>query len=280
LFLSSKRSLSILSRLFWSDWETKGIHSVDKETGKDVETIAQGLDRPTEFAVFRSAPPGQCYTQAFGLTSSRFPSTRLAIRKHCSAKTTACYWKFKLFVCAEFKLSFQPTSLVVPYKPLTRYFAAFYFCAWPLPARFLIFWTMILFSVDTRIRCPDPGNPRNGDRHPSPEEEDYYPQGTVIRYTCFPQFNIHGPVARTCMGDGKWSDKAPECLGKCTLIKSSRAQVWNKQSPIDTISITNSLTTNARFLRAKNQCVAVQPTWVSLIENKGEQSYCFSGQFD
>ena len=51
-------SLSILFRLFWSDWETAGIHSVDKETGQDVETVAQGLDRPTQFALFQATPPG------------------------------------------------------------------------------------------------------------------------------------------------------------------------------------------------------------------------------
>ena len=51
-------SLSILFRLFWSDWETDGIHSVDKETGQDVETVAQGLDRPTQFALFQATPPG------------------------------------------------------------------------------------------------------------------------------------------------------------------------------------------------------------------------------
>ena len=83
----------------------------------------------------------------------------------------------------------------------------------------------VFFSVDSRIRCPDPGNPRNGDRHPSPEEEDDYPQGTVIRYTCFPQFDLHGPVTRTCMADGKWSDKAPECLSKYALISYARTEV-------------------------------------------------------
>lgn len=45
-------------RLFWSDWDTSGIHSVDKDTGKDVVTIAQGLERPTGFAVFKATPPG------------------------------------------------------------------------------------------------------------------------------------------------------------------------------------------------------------------------------
>lgn len=50
--------LSIPFRLFWSDWETAGIHSVDKETGQDVQTIAQGLNRPTQFALFQAAPPG------------------------------------------------------------------------------------------------------------------------------------------------------------------------------------------------------------------------------
>ena len=84
---------------------------------------------------------------------------------------------------------------------------------------------LYLFPVDSRIRCRDPGNPRNGDRHPAPEEEDDYPQGTVIRYTCFPQFNLHGPVTRTCMGDGEWSDKAPECLSKCALISSADTDV-------------------------------------------------------
>ena len=51
-------SLPIFFRLFWSDWETSGIHSVDKETGNEVETVAQGLERPTGFVVFKATPPG------------------------------------------------------------------------------------------------------------------------------------------------------------------------------------------------------------------------------
>ncbi|XP_022788298.1 prothrombin-like [Stylophora pistillata] len=34
----------------------------------------------------------------------------------------------------------------------------------------------------------------------------------MIRYTCFPQYEIRGPVTRTCLADGKWSGKAPKCL--------------------------------------------------------------------
>jgi len=117
-------SLAILNnRLFWSDWDTSGIHSVDKDTGKDVVTVAQGLERPTGFAIFKATPP-----------------------------------------------------------------------------------------VDPSVRCQDPGDPANGDRIPAPKEGNDYPQGSVIRYTCFPQFDLHGPVTRMCLSDGRWSDKAPECL--------------------------------------------------------------------
>lgn len=116
-------SLAILNnRLFWSDWETGGIHSVDKQTGKDVVTVALGIERPTSFALFKAVPP-----------------------------------------------------------------------------------------VDASVRCPDPRHPKHGSRHPSPEGDDY-PQGAVIRYTCFPQFDIHGPVTRMCLANGQWSEKAPECL--------------------------------------------------------------------
>lgn len=116
-------SLAILNnRLFWSDWDTGGIHSVDKQTGKDVVTVAQGIERPTAFALFQATPP-----------------------------------------------------------------------------------------VDASVRCPDPRHPKDGSRHPSPEGDDY-PQGAVIRYTCFPQYEIRGPVTRTCLADGKWSGKAPKCL--------------------------------------------------------------------
>lgn len=45
-------------RLFWSDWETSGIHSVDKDTGGDMMTVAKGLDRPTAFVIFKATPPG------------------------------------------------------------------------------------------------------------------------------------------------------------------------------------------------------------------------------
>ena len=45
-------------RLFWSDWESSGIHSVDKDTGGDMMTVAKGLDRPTAFVIFKATPPG------------------------------------------------------------------------------------------------------------------------------------------------------------------------------------------------------------------------------
>ena len=76
-----------------------------------------------------------------------------------------------------------------------------------------IIHTYILTAVDASVRCPDPRHPKDGSRHPSPEGDDY-PQGAVIRYTCFPQYEIRGPVTRTCLADGKWSGKAPKCLSK------------------------------------------------------------------
>ena len=45
-------------RLFWSDWEISGIHSVDKDTGRDIITVAKGLDRPTAFVIFKATSPG------------------------------------------------------------------------------------------------------------------------------------------------------------------------------------------------------------------------------
>ena len=50
--------LFVCFRLFWSDWETSGIHSVDKDTGGDMMTVAKGLDRPTAFVIFKATPPG------------------------------------------------------------------------------------------------------------------------------------------------------------------------------------------------------------------------------
>lgn len=118
-------SLAILNnRLFWSDWETSGIHSVDKDTGGDMMTVAKGLDRPTAFVIFKATPP-----------------------------------------------------------------------------------------VGPSRNCPDPGNPAQGDRNPPPTDgSSDYPQGSMIRYTCYPHYNLHGPVTRTCLADGSWSAKAPECL--------------------------------------------------------------------
>ena len=53
-----KCCLFVCFRLFWSDWETSGIHSVDKDTGGDMMTVAKGLDRPTAFVIFKATPPG------------------------------------------------------------------------------------------------------------------------------------------------------------------------------------------------------------------------------
>ena len=47
----------------------------------------------------------------------------------------------------------------------------------------------------------------------------------MIRYTCYPHYNIHGPVTRTCLADSSWSEKAPECLSESiehSLIKQPR----------------------------------------------------------
>ena len=58
-FLSTRKCcLLVCFRLFWSDWETSGIHSVDKDTGGDMMTVAKGLDRPTAFVIFKATPPG------------------------------------------------------------------------------------------------------------------------------------------------------------------------------------------------------------------------------
>lgn len=81
-----------------------------------------------------------------------------------------------------------------------------------------IIHNLTLTTVDASVRCPDPRHPKHGSRHPSPEGDDY-PQGAVIRYTCFPQFDIHGPVTRMCLANGQWSEKAPECLSKYTYFK-------------------------------------------------------------
>ena len=47
----------------------------------------------------------------------------------------------------------------------------------------------------------------------------------MIRYTCYPHYNLHGPVTRTCLADSSWSKKAPECLSEYierSLIKQPR----------------------------------------------------------
>lgn len=68
-------SLAILNnRLFWSDWETAGIHSVDKNTGDNVITVAQGLKRPTGFVVFEANPPAvYCDDPGPPASGKRFP---------------------------------------------------------------------------------------------------------------------------------------------------------------------------------------------------------------
>ena len=78
----------------------------------------------------------------------------------------------------------------------------------------------------SQYKLPWSRNPANGDRNPPPRNgSSDYPQGSMIRYTCYPHYNLHGPVTRTCLADGSWSKKAPECLSEYierSLIKQPR----------------------------------------------------------
>ena len=53
----------------------------------------------------------------------------------------------------------------------------------------------------------------------------------MIRYTCYPHYNLHGPVTRTCLADGSWSEKAPECLSEYIerSLKKQLRFLWRHQ---------------------------------------------------
>ena len=43
----------IIKRIFWSNWETGAIHSVDKNTGTAMKTLVEGLKRPTSIFIHK-----------------------------------------------------------------------------------------------------------------------------------------------------------------------------------------------------------------------------------
>ena len=40
------------TRVYWTDWQTKAIHSANKMTGKDIQTVAQPLEHLMDLRIY------------------------------------------------------------------------------------------------------------------------------------------------------------------------------------------------------------------------------------
>lgn len=80
-------------------------------------------------------------------------------------------------------------------------------------------WTYYLFTEisglalscvagDATGTCGDPGTPGHGSR----QESDFRTKSTV-RFACDTGYILHGSEERTCLANGSWTGRQPECKG-------------------------------------------------------------------
>lgn len=78
---------------------------------------------------------------------------------------------------------------------------------------------MLTFTLsilgDTTGSCGDPGIPGHGSR-----EENNFKIKSTVHFSCDVGYILHGSEERTCMANGSWTGKQPECKGKSQKIHS------------------------------------------------------------
>lgn len=68
-------------------------------------------------------------------------------------------------------------------------------------------WTKWI-TGDATGTCGDPGTPGHGSR----QESDFRTKSSV-RFACDSGYILHGSEERTCLANGSWTGKQPECKG-------------------------------------------------------------------
>lgn len=69
---------------------------------------------------------------------------------------------------------------------------------------FELYW----IAGDATGTCGDPGTPGHGSR----QESDFRTQSSV-RFACDTGYILHGSEERTCLANGSWTGRQPECKG-------------------------------------------------------------------
>lgn len=65
---------------------------------------------------------------------------------------------------------------------------------------------------DNSGSCGDPGIPGHGSR-----EESNFRVKSIVRFSCELGYILHGSEERTCLANGSWTGRQPECKGKLLL---------------------------------------------------------------
>lgn len=65
---------------------------------------------------------------------------------------------------------------------------------------------------DATGTCGDPGTPGHGSR----QESDFRTKSTV-RFACDTGYILYGSEERTCLSNGSWTGRQPECKGNLKL---------------------------------------------------------------
>ena len=62
-------------------------------------------------------------------------------------------------------------------------------------------------------------NITNGMLSYNPQGQDQTLFGATVTYTCDTGYTLNGSSMRTCQTDGAWSDTAPSCDGKYSVLQ-------------------------------------------------------------
>lgn len=81
--------------------------------------------------------------------------------------------------------------------------------------QYFIFILTSVFQIlgDTAGSCGDPGIPGHGSR-----EENNFKIKSTVHFSCDIGYILHGSEERTCLANGSWTGRQPECKGRSAKI--------------------------------------------------------------
>lgn len=84
-------------------------------------------------------------------------------------------------------------------------------------AQYFIFILTSVFQIlgDTADSCGDPGIPGHGSR-----EENNFKIKSTVHFSCDIGYILHGSEERTCLANGSWTGRQPECKGRSAKVRS------------------------------------------------------------